>query len=255
MKKVIICLFAGLIGCMSVLFGGCLTIISKRASDPWDSKMEENGFYYYLEDKGGLVCVFPNKPYGAVILGITTDLYLDSYEKGELIIPEKLGGYTVTNIGTVYQPFMGDDSTFKYYTLSVAGIKRLIVNHEVTIGSYGLSFTGELILNAKANLGYGLMESCKLIQINTNDNQFDMAYYDYDKMSISKITFDSMGGQQKTYAEIIRKNGFLPEPEEPTKDGYTFAGWYTDENYQKEWNFEEDLVAENMTLYAKWIEN
>ena len=44
----------------------------------------------------------------------------------------------------------------------------------------------------------------------------------------------------------------ISEPTAPTKTGYTFAGWYKDENCTTQWNFGSDTVTEDITLYAKW---
>ena len=37
----------------------------------------------------------------------------------------------------------------------------------------------------------------------------------------------------------------------PTRDGYTFEGWYIDSNHSKEFNY-ETMPAEDLILYAKW---
>ena len=37
----------------------------------------------------------------------------------------------------------------------------------------------------------------------------------------------------------------------PTKEGYTFAGWFTESSGGSQWNF-STAVTENMTLYAQW---
>ena len=37
----------------------------------------------------------------------------------------------------------------------------------------------------------------------------------------------------------------------PTKEGYTFAGWFTEDSGGSQWNF-STAVTENMTLYAQW---
>lgn len=66
------------------------------------------------------------------------------------------------------------------------------------------------------------------------------------------VRFDSLGGtpvesQEHMYGET------LDTVEPPTREGYTFAGWYRDQSCQYLWNV-EDPVQESMTLYAKWEE-
>lgn len=42
------------------------------------------------------------------------------------------------------------------------------------------------------------------------------------------------------------------EPEQLTRIGYRFAGWYKEKNFLTKWGFDNDLVNEVTTLYAKW---
>ena len=67
------------------------------------------------------------------------------------------------------------------------------------------------------------------------------------------ITFDTKGGN--TIAPVTVKEGEkVSEPTPaPTKEGFTFDGWYTDDTYTTKYNF-EDAVTKNITLYAKWNE-
>ncbi len=44
------------------------------------------------------------------------------------------------------------------------------------------------------------------------------------------------------------------KPANPTKDGYTFGGWYTDAGCTTEYDFNAPVTAD-ITLYAKWTEN
>ena len=65
------------------------------------------------------------------------------------------------------------------------------------------------------------------------------------------IAFDSRGGsdvpaQTQMYGELLE----LPEP--PTREGYTFTGWYTDASWFVLWNVEERPIESEMTLYAGW---
>ena len=65
------------------------------------------------------------------------------------------------------------------------------------------------------------------------------------------ITFDSKGGtdvapQNQMYGELLT----VPEP--PTREGYTFTGWYRDSACYEAWILESDTIQQDMTLYAGW---
>ena len=65
------------------------------------------------------------------------------------------------------------------------------------------------------------------------------------------ITFDSKGGsdvapQNQMYGEL------LTVPENPTREGYEFTGWYVDTACDDAWDVQEDIIENDMTLYAGW---
>ena len=69
-----------------------------------------------------------------------------------------------------------------------------------------------------------------------------------------KVTFDSNGGtdipvQRQMYGEL------LEEPEDPSREGYTFTGWYKDPACDILWDVETDTVESDMNLYAGWEKN
>ena len=61
------------------------------------------------------------------------------------------------------------------------------------------------------------------------------------------------GCKTKIKDQKVRKGGLAKRPEVITKEGRTFAGWFYDQEYVERWDFENDKVEENLTLYAKWI--
>ncbi|QSX09254.1 InlB B-repeat-containing protein [Alkalibacter rhizosphaerae] len=65
------------------------------------------------------------------------------------------------------------------------------------------------------------------------------------------VTFDSMGGSDVT-GQILAPGGNPVKPEDPTRDGYLFDGWYFDTEYAEKIVFDEYAVEEDVTLYAKW---
>ena len=68
-----------------------------------------------------------------------------------------------------------------------------------------------------------------------------------------KIVKFETGTETEIKNQKVRKGGYAERPEEPKYPEKTFAGWYSDEEYTKCWDFENDKVEGNMTLYAKWI--
>lgn len=52
-------------------------------------------------------------------------------------------------------------------------------------------------------------------------------------------------------SETECKRGLKPELPALKRDGYVFAGWYLDENFEKE--YELNWIQSDLTLYAKWL--
>lgn len=68
-----------------------------------------------------------------------------------------------------------------------------------------------------------------------------------------KVSF-SAGEGSKVDFQTTAANGSVAKPADPTREGYTFAGWYTDEACTEAYDFSVAVTAD-MTLYAKWVKN
>jgi uncharacterized repeat protein (TIGR02543 family) len=64
------------------------------------------------------------------------------------------------------------------------------------------------------------------------------------------VTFNSNGGSHID-GKIVKSDDTAARPDDPTREGYNFAGWYRNEELTVEYNFETPVTA-NITLYAKW---
>ncbi|MBR2474429.1 MAG: InlB B-repeat-containing protein, partial [Clostridia bacterium] len=62
------------------------------------------------------------------------------------------------------------------------------------------------------------------------------------------VTFDSDGGTS-VEAQTVEDGQKATEPTAPTKEGYTFDGWYLG---TEKWSFAGHIVTSDMTLKAKW---
>jgi len=60
----------------------------------------------------------------------------------------------------------------------------------------------------------------------------------------------SVNGNQ---SQILRKGIYQVEQDDGKQEiVYTFAGWYRDNNYTAEWDFANDTIEQDTTIYAKW---
>ena len=64
------------------------------------------------------------------------------------------------------------------------------------------------------------------------------------------ISFQSNGGTP-VQAITSEYGAFIAEPPKPSRDGFTFVGWYMDEGLTKSFDF-TTMPGTNLTLYAKW---
>ncbi|HHX36350.1 MAG TPA: InlB B-repeat-containing protein, partial [Clostridiaceae bacterium] len=66
------------------------------------------------------------------------------------------------------------------------------------------------------------------------------------------VTFDSNGGTP-VKSENIAKGKPVEKPEDPTKEGFRFLGWYVNLTDESEYDF-ATRITDNLTLVAKWQE-
>lgn len=66
------------------------------------------------------------------------------------------------------------------------------------------------------------------------------------------VDFVSNGGSSVESLVGLKSGSLVTEPNEPTRDSYRFIGWYLDEALTQLWDFDEDVVTEDITLYADW---
>ena len=66
------------------------------------------------------------------------------------------------------------------------------------------------------------------------------------------MTFETNGGNE--IAPIVAKAGNkLEKPSDPTKEDFTFGGWFSDVDLLEPYTFPEVMPAEDTTIYAKWV--
>lgn len=89
-------------------------------------------------------------------------------------------------------------------------------------------------------------------------DKFGNLYYTNDschlfcvKSQAHRVKFDTQGGSSID-DQTPASGSTVAKPADPTREGYTFAGWFSDAACTKAYDFATAVTAD-MTLYAKWV--
>ena len=108
----------------------------------------------------------------------------------------------------------------------------------------GANFTG---WNTKADgTGKAYQPGQKL----SFDSQYQVTLYAQWDIPKFTVTFDSQGGSAVA-SQKVNKGGKAKRPGDPTRGGYAFTGWYTDQGCTQKYDFDSTVTA-NKTIYAGW---
>lgn len=112
-------------------------------------------------------------------------------------------------------------------------------------GWYDAQAGGKQYVNADGNstARYDKTENCTLYAI-------------WSDAPRCTVTFDPNGGvlAGKTTSEQRSNDSVQYKPDDPTREGHNFTGWYKDPACTQRWDF-DDWVTGDMTLYAGWRAN
>ena len=153
----------------------------------------------------------------------------------------------VTNSGTIN----ADDGTV---TGDVTNSGTITGTGGVT-GRSSTTFSGSVTNNGGTLTGFG-----KFTGSVTNNGGEIIGFCDFKEATLSgylTVTFDPDNGAQSFTQQVpwCKDGAALTEPSPaPTKDGYSFDGWYRGYGWDK-WDFDTNKVSYTMTLTARWTEN
>ena len=185
-----------------------------------------------------------------------------NYQHGTVpagILPSFNPGTTTENIffgtGTAWAYFINETSVWSGF-----GSETPVAYNDGKT-KYGYRF------QVKANDGYQLSSDLKVIY-NDEDvtSTVDVTRWPwgaYVTVDLGKaietpvvytITFNSNGGTSVAPKDINAGEKLTEPTPAPTKDGFTFDGWYEDSTFSKKFDFNTP-ITDSMTLYAKWTEN
>lgn len=121
-------------------------------------------------------------------------------------------------------------------------------NARQVVGTFQLEVVGTSGMTVLSNENYK-------VTLRDGSDQYQATANDL-KLIISDqcvVTFETDGGTELESVNV-RSGELLTRPEDPTKDGFHVEGWYSDVDLTQPWDFENEPVVSNMTLYVKWAE-
>ena len=123
----------------------------------------------------------------------------------------------------------------------ISGNKETVTLEDVMVGA-----DGDITVNfAPIKSNPENLDSCDMLV------SFIVIIKKPDSLTRHRVTFDAQNGTEPTSIQVISGNKLI-QPADPEKEDYIFEGWYQDEALSQPWNFDEDTVTKDMTLYAKW---
>ncbi len=147
----------------------------------------------------------------------------------------------------------GDSNSSTYNVLFNSNGGTAIESQEVVSGSSVTEPT------APAKTGFSFVQWC-------SDSKFTTAW-DFSQHTIISDTtlFAQWSGSSALYTVSFNSNGGTPistqhidsgstvnEPIAPLKEGSSFTGWFKDSELSDIWNFSEDYISSDTTLFAQW---
>lgn len=166
-------------------------------------------------------------------------------------LPAGLNGIAATPLVSVQS-----GKTYVYFTVNSADTKDY-VNYSAGGGVYRYTLG-----DAEATQIYDAADHYQYCDSPVIADASGNLYYINDSGTLFKlgaveswtVSFNSNGGSACDTKFVATADGKLTKPADPTREGYTFGGWYTDEACTQAYDFSTPVTAD-MTLYAKWTKN
>ncbi len=117
-------------------------------------------------------------------------------------------------------------------------------------GDYSMSDDNKIILDFVRNID-GIATAT--VNEKTVVMSLDGATLTFREKIDFTVSFNTNGGSAVQSVTVTNGNT-VSAPDNPTREGYEFAGWYADEEFAKPFGFGITLITDDTVIYAKWTE-
>ena len=190
--------------------------------------------------------------------------------KQSALVDNTLASLDLVNVASWWLDFMPNLANSSLWDTDgfATIIRGTVVKHTVTIIAQGLEVDPltvrdgyKVVLPTLEKNGYTFigwftdseMETAFDVDTLITDNLMLYAKFEENSAPQFDVIFDSKGGSDVA-AQLVTENENALEPAIPTKSGFAFGGWFTDDTtFENEFNFLTPITTE-LTLYALWLD-
>ena len=130
-------------------------------------------------------------------------------------------------------------------------VNNTVLSKNVTLSKSNPSVSGKLNISGKYFVN-GTITNTGMVNATSVETIDEATFNSY--LSAVIVTFNANGGNISETTKSINYGQRLSELPTPTKSGYSFVDWYTDESCQTAFDI-NTAITSNITLYAKWLSN
>ena len=142
------------------------------------------------------------------------------------------------------------DVTVSFVTNCQTSISSMVVKKETQISAPDLSNPNHVLV------GWYIDEQFVTAWDFANPVTTDLTLYAKWEKTIFEVTFDYNGGKVGLDLQRVinvNKNDLVQEPtNNPVKDDCLFKGWFIDKNGLQSWDFKNNKITDDVTIYAGW---
>ena len=173
----------------------------------------------------------------------------ETYESGE--------GYLIESQDTVtFIALWGEATTLEFFPGQ--GAQGSVTSIDVVIGKQYTMPSGEDLFVAPENQEFNYwfddmysenVYAGDVITIEDTNYYFTARWKYFDGLTFT-VMFDTNGGSE-IEPQVVNAGTSATKPDNPTKENYTFKGWYSDPELTDTYGFHYPVTSD-ITIYAKW---
>ncbi|MDG5816929.1 InlB B-repeat-containing protein [Chitinispirillales bacterium ANBcel5] len=180
---------------------------------------------------------------GEYTLFITVDFIRNEQRVAELDL-KVYPGYSVTYYSTNHDSGDVPKDTSIYKT----GKNVTVPGNSGGLQRDGFEFLGWSIDNAASST---IFRAGDTLIIADEDINLYARWTEVSQTDSFTVIFD-LNYDSEVMTQFVAEGSLLSKPSGPQREGYLFNGWYRDSVMDKQWNFQEDVIISDTTIFANW---